>query len=226
MQDLRLAIRALRATPVVSIVAVLSLALGIGANTAIFSLINSLLLRPLPVVTPERLVTISTPRAISLGSTAGWSYGVWEQLRQRPALFDGAVAWSNARFNLSQAGETQFIDGFWANGSFFRSLGVPALIGRTFTEADDRRGGGPDGAVAVIGYRFWLRHFGGAMDTVGRTLTLDNVLFTIVGVTSPEFFGADVGRTFDVIVPIGDEPLLRGRETTSYQWGLLADAPL
>src|SRR5258708_10715741 len=212
MQDMRLAFRAFWTTPIVSIVAVLSLALGIGANTAMFSLINSLVLRTLPVRDPQRLVTITTSDATNRGFAASWSYPVWEQLRQRE-LFDGMVAWDTQRFNLAQGGETQFVDGLWANGTFFETLGVPALFGRVFSKTDDVRGGGRDGAVAVISYGFWQRRFSGASDVIGRTLVLDNVPFTIIGVTPPEFFGLTVVRTFDVVVPIGDEPLLRGRET-------------
>src|SRR5262245_8488018 len=125
MQDLRVAVRALRATPLVSIVAVISLALGIGANTAIFSLVNSLVLRALPVIDPQRLVTIASPRVVDLGGTGGWSYPVWDQIRQRPQLFDGAVAFTMQRFNLARTGETQFVDGLLVSGSYFRALGVP-----------------------------------------------------------------------------------------------------
>ena len=217
MQDLRLAVRALRATPVVTAVATLSLALGIGANTAIFSLLNSLLLRSLPVTAPQSLVTISS--AGSHGLKWAWNYPVWDQIRQRTELFDGALAWYPNRFNLASGGETQFVDGLWANGSFFSTLGVPALVGRTFSDADDTRGGGPDGAVAVISYGFWQRRFGGAADAIGRMLALDNVPFKVVGVTPPQFFGPEVGHTFDVIVPLGDEPLLHGRETWLDQRG-------
>src|SRR3954447_6769923 len=95
----------------------------------------------------------------------------------------------------------------------FDTLGVPAMLGRTFTEADDARGGGPDGPVAVISYSFWQRRFGGAADVLGKSLTLDKTPYTVVGVTSPDFFGPDVGRAFDVAVPIGTEPLFRGRES-------------
>lgn len=205
-RDLRIAVRSLRATPIVTAVAILSLALAIGANTAIFSILNGLVLRTLPVREPERLVLVSDvptrPRA--------WSYPLWEQIRQRPELFDGSAAWSAFRFNLASGGETQFIDGVYTSGTFFDTLGVRAVLGRTFSEADDQRGGGPDGPVAVIGYSFWQRHFGGAADVIGRSLRVEGVPFTIVGVTPPEFFGTEVGRTFDVVVPIGAEPLIRG----------------
>ncbi|MEO8078100.1 MAG: ABC transporter permease, partial [Acidobacteriota bacterium] len=107
----------------------------------------------------------------------------------------------------------EFVDGVWASGRYFDLLGVQAILGRTFTEDDDRRGGGPDGAVAVISYNFWQRRFGGAADAIGRPLTVERVPFTIVGVAPPDFFGVDVGRTFEVVIPIGTEPLIRGKES-------------
>ena len=224
MHDIRLALRALRATPVVSIVAILSLALGIGANTAIFSLVNSLLLRALPVKHPQQLVMLSDG---SPNGPQSWTYPIWDQIRQRPELFASAFAWSGSRFNLASGGETEFVEGIWATGGMFDTLGVPAMLGRTFTNADDQRGGGPGGPVAVISYDFWQRRFGalrqaqgvpslsrdGAADAIGRSLTIEHIPFTIVGVMPPDFFGPDVGRAFDVIIPIGAEPLVKGRET-------------
>ncbi len=201
MSEVRHALRSLRATPIVSAVAILSLALGIGANAAIFSLLNSLILRALPVREPQRLVILED---------GSWTNPIWEQIRARQdQLFDGAFAWSGTRFDLASGGETDYATGLWASGRLFDVLGVPAILGRTFTTADDARGGGPDGPVAVIGYGFWQRHFGGAADVVGRSLTLDRVPFTVIGVTGPGFFGPDVGRAFDVAIPIGVEPLLR-----------------
>jgi MacB-like periplasmic core domain len=140
MHDLRLALRALSAAPIVTAVAVVSLALGIGVNTAIFSLVNSVMLRPLPVAAPDRLFILSSEG--SHGLQWAWNYSVWEQIRARPELFDGVAAWGRSRFNLAQGGETHFVDGLFANGSFFSTLGVPAALGRTFTDADDVRGGG------------------------------------------------------------------------------------
>jgi predicted permease len=218
MTDLRDAIRALRATPIVTIVAVLSLALGIGANTAIFSILDSLLLRSLPVRDPGRLAIVVQGD----GRPNSWTNPIWEQIRERQQLWEGAFAWGGTRFNLAEAGQTEFVDGVWASGGFFETLGVPAILGRTFTARDDARGGGPDGAVAVISDGFWQRRFGGAADAIGATLTLERVPYTIVGVTPPEFFGVDVGRRFDVIVPLGTEPLVRGRDSSldqrSYWW--------
>jgi predicted permease len=211
MHDLRLAARSLLATPVVTAVAVLSLALGIGANTAIFSLINGLLLRALPVRAPQQLALVTDDVAAGIES---WTNPIWEQMRERRHdLFDDACAWSTTRFNLSEGGETQFVDGLWASGGMFDTLGVAAMLGRTLSPADDVRGGGPDGAVAVISYSFWQRRFGGAADAIGHTLTIERVPFTIVGVTPPDFFGPEVGRAFDVAIPIGDEPLIRGKES-------------
>jgi putative ABC transport system permease protein len=210
VQDLRLSVRALRSTPIVSAVAILSLALGIGANTAMFSLVNSLLLRALPVKEPRQLAILGDtgdPRA------GAYTYAIWNEIRHRPALFDGAFAWSATRFNLSKGGQTEFIDGVWASGEFFQTLGVPAMLGRTFTDTDDERGGGPDGPVAVISYAYWQRRYDGDPRVVGQTIDVERVPFTIIGVTPPSFFGPEVGRTFDVAVPIGDEPLVRGAET-------------
>ena len=218
MQDLRDAFRALKATPVVTLVAILSLALGIGANTAIFSILDSLMLRTLPVKEPQRLVLLGEGDA----ARTSWTNPIWEQVRERQRLFDGAFVWWSTRFNLAQGGPTELVDGLWASGGLFDVLGVPAILGRTFTEADDRRGGGPDGPVAVISYNFWQRRFGGAADAIGRSLTVERVPFTIVGVAPPDFFGVDVGRTFDVAIPIGTEPLIRGKESSldgrSYWW--------
>ncbi len=201
MSDVRDALRALRATPVISAVAVLSLALGIGANTAIFSIVDSLMLRSLPVKEPQRLVLLAD---------WSWTNPIWEQIRDRQdQLFQSAFAWSSTRFNLTESGQTDFARGLWASGRFFEVLGVPAILGRTFTTADDARGGGPDGAVTVISYDFWQTHFGGAADVVGRSLTLNRVAFTVIGVTPPGFFGPSVGQAFDVAAPLGDEPLVR-----------------
>src|SRR5262249_26376502 len=122
MRDLRLAVRSLRATPIVSIVAALSLALGIGANTAIFSLVDALLLRSLPVAEPQRLAVLNSSASAVSDS---WPYPVWEAIRQRAQAFDGVTAWSLQRFNLAEAGQTQPVDGLYVSGDYFQVLGVP-----------------------------------------------------------------------------------------------------
>jgi predicted permease len=198
--------RMLRMSPGFSTVVVFTVALGIGANSSVFNVINSLMLRTLPVVEPHRLVTVSTGNEHAYP----WTYTIWEEIRRRAKMFDGAVAWAPARFDLAQGGEKHPIEGLYVNGDFFRTLGVQALLGRTFTSAEDVRGGGPDGPVAVISYGLWQRRYGGAADVIGTPLVLDRVPFTIIGVTPPAFFGVEVGRIFDVAVPISTEALING----------------
>jgi putative ABC transport system permease protein len=193
-QDLSYGVRVLRRSPAFSLVAILSLALGIGANTAIYTLVDSLLLRSLPVRDPGRLVRLEG---------GSWTNPIWEEIRARQReMLEGAAAFSDTRFDLARGGEAEAVVGFFASGSFFDVIGVPAILGRTFTLEDDRRGGARDGPVAVVSYAFWQRRFGGAADAVGRTLALNGVPFTIVGVTPPSFFGPTVGRSYDVAVPI------------------------
>jgi predicted permease len=136
-----------------------------------------------------------------------------DQIRQRTYLFEAATAWSFTRFDLASGGESQFVEGIWADGNFFEMLGVPALLGRTFSTVDDQPGGGPDGPVTVISYRHWQSRLGSATDVIGRSVRLNGVPFTIIGVTSPEFFGVEVGRSFDFIVPLQTEALIRGRDS-------------
>jgi hypothetical protein len=195
--DWRDAWRSLRATPVVTVIAVLSLALGIGANTTLFSILNSLVLKTLPVREPEQLVFLER---------GSWTNPIWEQIRDRQRdLFDGAFAWGVGRFNLSTRGQTDFVNGAYTSGRFFEVLGVHAHRGRLFTEADDRRDGGPDGPVAVISHGLWQQRFLGADDVLGRRLEIDGLTFAIVGVTPPGFTGVDVGRATDLYVPLGTD---------------------
>ena len=204
-QDFRFATRTLLANRIVSAVAMVSIALGIGANTAIFSLVNGLLLRPLPVSQPQRLALLSG----GLGPASGWPFAVWREIQDRAAAFDGAIAWSSVRFNLAERGQMQPADGMYVSGEYFSRLGIRPVIGRTFTAADDVRSGGPDGPVAVVSYGFWQTHFSGAASAIGSTLMVEHVSYAVVGVTPPEFFGTEVGRAFEVALPIGTEPLIR-----------------
>jgi putative ABC transport system permease protein len=139
MNDLRDALRALRATPIVTSVAVLSLALGIGANTALFSILNTLLLRSLPVKNPQQLAIVATDE-----DSDSWTNPIWEQIRDRTQLFAGAATWSSGRFNTAPSGETEFVQGMYVSGEFFDVFGVPPMLGRTLRASDDRRGGGTD----------------------------------------------------------------------------------
>jgi putative ABC transport system permease protein len=204
-QDVRAAVRGLRKSPGFSAVAIGTLALGIGANTSLFSIFNSLIMRPLPVRDPGSLVLLTD---------GSWSFPVWQEIGTRASdLFDGAFAWSGESFDVAQGGRAVIVDGAYVSGHFFDVLGVPAFRGRMLTPADDSAAP-PNGSVAVISHRFWRRHFGGTDDVVGRQLTVQRLLpFTIVGVMPPGFTGVDVGRMADVMLPFSAEPLLQGRES-------------
>ncbi len=208
MRDLRDAWRALRRTPFVSAVAVLSLALGIGANTAMFSIVDTLILRTLPVPHAGRLALVSQGKDFS-----SLTNPIWESLRDRESLFDGAFAWGSARFNLARSGEVDPVDGLYVSGAMFEVLGVPAQLGRTILPSDDRRGGGSAGLVAVISDAYWRRHYGAAPDVIGQGIVLSQTAFTVVGVMPPSFFGPEVGKSFDVAVPLGAEAAVRGPES-------------
>ena len=205
-QDVRDAVRGLRKSTGFSAVVIGTLALGIGANTSLFSIFNSLIMRPLPV---------RDPGSLALLTSGSWSYPVWEEIKARETdLFDGAFAWSHESFDLAEGGRAVPVDGAFVSGRFFDVLGVPAFRGRMLTPADDS-GAAPDGPVAVISHRFWRQHFGGTDDVVGRQLTMhpQRLSFTIVGVMPPGFSGVDVGRMADVLLPFAAEPMLQGRES-------------
>src|SRR5262245_11054703 len=200
MHSLRLATRSLTAAPVATIVIVVTLALGTGANTAIFSVVNSLLLRSLPVPEPDRLITISSDFALAHGfkSGVGWNYAMWTRMQQLPPPFDGMLLWSQPTFNLAKSGERDPARALLVSGSFFDTLRLRPRIGRLLTKDDDMRGGGKSGAVAVISYRFWQDRFGRQDDAIGKTITLEGAPFTVVGVTEADFLGLEVGQSFDV----------------------------
>jgi putative ABC transport system permease protein len=205
-QDVRIAVRGLRKSPGFALVAVGTLALGIGANTALFSIFSSLVLRPLPVRDPGGLALVTD-------GSGPWSYPIWQEIRAREDdLFDGAFAWSPQTFDLSASGQRDPVDGAYVSGRLFDVLGVTAIRGRMITPADDG-GAAPDGPVAVISHRLWQQRFASVSDVVGRQLTVQRVPFTIVGVMPPWFFGPDVGRRTDVMLPFAAEPLIQGQES-------------
>lgn len=212
VSDWRLAVRGLRSAPAITTAAVLTLTLGIGATTALFTVANGLAWRPLPVENPERLVTITSDTALGLGfqAGAGWSHAMWDRLRPRADAFEAAFAWTLQRLDLAEGGEMQPVTTLIASARLFDALGVRAVLGRTFTADDDRRGGGPDGGVAVISHRLWQRRFGGSRDVLGSRLLIERVPVTIVGVVPAGFGGVDVGQPFDVAIPFGTDDLVRG----------------
>jgi predicted permease len=208
MSEVRDALRTLRGNPFVTMLALFSLALAIGANTAIFSILNALMLRPLPSPDADRLVMLTAAEDDWFSSA--WTNPIWESIRSRGGLHDGAFAFRTTGFNLADRGVVDPVEGLQASGEIFEVLGIEPILGRTFGAADDRRDGGPDGPVAVLSYDFWKQRYGGAQDVIGRTIRLNRVPFTIIGVTPAEFFGPDVGRRFDVAVPLNTVAILNG----------------
>src|SRR5262249_49583380 len=148
VRDVLHTLRIFRQAPGFVFAVVLTLTLGIGANTALFTLMNAAMLKSLPVREPGQLVEIRS------GRRSNFSNPIWEQIRDRRDLFDGAVAYFTGRHDLASGGETHFIDGMEVNGDYFAVLGVHTAIGRTFSEADDRRGCGEEGRLAVISHAF------------------------------------------------------------------------
>ncbi len=214
-QDLRYAVRSFRQSRTLTAAAILSLALGIGANTAIFSILDAVLLRYLPVDRPEEL------RQLQIGTNTSFTHPIFAELSRQQDVFRGVFAWTGSRFNISDGGESRYLDGMMASGGIFNTLGVRPHRGRLFDDSDNRRGGGPGGPVAVISHAFWQGHFGGAEDAIGKRLRLHDVDFTVVGVTPPAFFGVEVGDSFDVLIPLGCEPLIRkrsGLDERSFWW--------
>src|SRR5579863_9728789 len=211
LADLRYAARTLRQNPGFTSIAILSLAFGIGANTAIFQLLDAVRLRTLPVLAPERLASVEfADSRVQRGSHAtpypALTNPQWEYLRDHQDAFSGVLGWWDSDFGLSTGGEFRSARGIFVSGDFFRVLGVPALRGRVFTAADDRRGCGLPGAV--ISYAFWQREFGGEPSAIGRKLTLNYQPVEVVGVTPPGFSGLEIGRAYDVAVPLCSQSAL------------------
>ena len=214
-KDVRYSVRALRLNAGFSLIAILSLALGIGANTAIFQLLDAVRLRTLPVKNPGELAEIRIPNL--LGRTGHMedhdelSNPLWEQIRDHQEAFSGVFAWGTASFNLASGGEARPAHGLYVSGDFFRTLGVEPVMGRVLTAADDQHGCGIP--AAVISYPFWQREYGAARTAVGSMLKIHNHPVEVVGVTPASFFGVDVGQSFDVAVPLCAEPLIEGERS-------------
>ncbi len=200
--DIRAGLRTFRKNPGFAAIVVLTLALGIGANTAIFSLVDAVMLRSLPVSHPEQLVQVTMgPGDDELTNP------IWEQLRDRQDVFSGLLAYNAPRFNLAQGGEAHYVRGSWVSGQYFSTLGVQPAAGRTLVAADDVRG---CAATAVLGYDFWQRQYGGAPGALNQSISLDGHPFQILGVAARGFTGIDVGSSVDVFVPICAEPVMHG----------------
>ena len=208
-RDVRMAFRQMRKQPAFAATAIVSLALGIGANTAIFQLLNALSLRELSVPAPQELVEIRLTGDGRDGRHTGRnrqvSFPQYEEFSRRQEVFSSMLAFGDARFNVAGTGEIRYIEGLWVSGTFFETLGVQPLLGRVIVPDDDRPGCGTP--VAVISYALWQSEFGGRRDIIGQSLpwgggTREVGRATIIGVTPKNFFGVEVGRQFGAALPI------------------------
>ncbi|HEV2488745.1 MAG TPA: ABC transporter permease [Candidatus Acidoferrales bacterium] len=210
-QDIRFAVRILAKTPVITAVALLSLALGIGANTAIFSLIDAVMLRMLPVQHPEQLVEILFRSPTTSRLRPNVTNPIWEQVRDHQDAFASVFAWSSTDFDLANGGQESTIPGIYASGGYFTTLGVRPAAGRLLAALDDVRG---CSGVAVLGYGFWQSHYAGAESAIGSFIRLNGYSFPIVGVAQRGFSGIDIGTSLDVAIPICAEAILDGKNSS------------
>jgi len=210
-RDVRYGLRMLRKNPAFTAVAVLSLALGIGANTAIFTLIDAVLLRMLPVKDPQQLVSLRLDDSKVHGnhwtdgdSSTAYPYPSYEQMRDRNQTLSSLIAFKTlGRLNTQVNGVAELARGQLATANYFSALGVQIILGRDFSDTDDRSGAEP---VAIISHGYWQRRFGSDPAVAGRSLVINNVSFTVIGVTAPEFFGLQAGNQIDLSVPFHVQP--------------------
>jgi predicted permease len=215
VKDTAYALRLLARSPGFAATAVVSLALGIGANTAIFSLVDTVLLRLLPVERPQELVFLQA--AGSEGRAGAPPYPCFERLRSETTAFTAMAAFAADDLRVELDGRPEQVFGQVTSGNYLELLGLKPAAGRLLTQGDEAT----DPPVAVIGYGYWQRRFGGAPDAIGRTLGYGGRLYTIVGVTPPQFWGLQPGREIDVTLPIPRDHRLR---TNADMWWLQAVA--
>jgi predicted permease len=208
MQDLRFSLRQIRRSPGFMVTAVLTLALGVGANTAIFSLLDQALLRSLPVRAPEQLVILSAPGNAWEGSSGNngagveksFSYPMYRDLRDRSTAFDGLIATAPAEVGIARSGASDFAHAEIVSGNYFSVLGVSAAKGRLLSAADDTAPG--NNPVAVLSFNYWRTHLAEDGSVVGQTLSINGQPFQIIGVSAPGFQSAVWGQVPDVFVPM------------------------
>jgi putative ABC transport system permease protein len=225
-QDLRYAARLLRRSPGFTVVAVLSLALGIGATTAIFQIVDAVRLRSLPVARSWELARV---RIVNMDGARGnrsspydpLNNPVFEQIRRQQQGFTDVAAWSSTSFNLADGGEMRPARGLFVSGTFFDVIGIAPAAGRLIADADDKPGCAPR---VVLSHAFWTIEMGGDPRAIGRTLTLDSRQAEVIGVTPAGFSGLEVGRGFDVAVPLCVESAINGgnRLRSATDWWLVA----
>ncbi|MFI5077101.1 MAG: ABC transporter permease [Vicinamibacteria bacterium] len=210
LADLRLAARSLARAPLFTVVAIVSIALGIGANTAVFTLLDQVALRPLPIRSPDELVQIHAQGEESYGGSMGngteLSWPMFRDFQDKAAGFAGIVGRVSTSMHVGLQGSSERVEGEMVSGNFFEVLGVGAALGRVFTPADDRTPGGHP--LAVLGYDFWRRRFLGRADVVGQPVSINGQPFTVIGVAAPGFYGLELGVSSDVYVPVTMQPQL------------------
>ena len=216
LQDLRFALRTLRKSPAFAATAILTLALGIGANTAIFQLLDAVRLRSLPVADPASLVSVQIKGGLhdigKRASDTALSTALWEQIRTQREAFSGFLAWRSAPYSIGERDQERLAQGLWVSGELFPLLGIVPVRGRLFTPEDDRPGCGIPGVV--ISYSLWQSEFGGKDSVIGSRIVVYNRPTQVIGVTPPSFFGLNVGKEFEVALPTCSIPSLIPGDTT------------
>jgi putative ABC transport system permease protein len=220
-QDLRYAIRMLRKNPGFTLVVVASLALGLGANAAMFSLTDRVLLQRLPVSNPDQLAVLGTRDPAEPEGDHSFSYPMYRDLRDRNEVFSGVVARGGAQMNISYGDQTTRVNAELVSGNYFDVLGVRPFAGRLLTQDDDRNPGAHP--VAVISYAFWEKRFGGDQSIIGKTILANERPLTVLGVTPPNFYGVYLESAPDVWVPLMMTPVFNPLPPTrlvrrSHQW--------
>ncbi|MGH9408208.1 MAG: ADOP family duplicated permease [Vicinamibacterales bacterium] len=200
-QDLRYACRQLARAPAFATAAIVTLAIGIGANAAIFGLIDALVLRPLPVHDPQALVQLLRVRNGETGTS--FTYPQVERLTEHRELFAGVSGFTSDRFQVGPSNAFEATNGAWVSGGFYTTLGLTPFAGRLLESDDDRRGAAP---VAVVSYSYWTRRLSRRPDVIGRPLLVDGVPVTIVGISPPGFSGTTIGEPADITLPLGVLP--------------------
>jgi predicted permease len=217
-RDVSFSARLLRKSPGFTAVALLTLALGVGANTTIFSMINGLLLRPLPVPQSDRLVVLGIHQG-GPGPDYSFPEPFFRSLERRPGAFANLFAFNQAKVEVKSSGGTEHVPGQLVSGEFFPALQTAPLLGRTLTPTDDRPGGNPDGFALVISEGFWQRWFHRSPDVLGSKLQIDNTLFTVVGVMPKRFIGADPLQRPELFLPLSTEPVINGANSLTAAGG-------
>jgi predicted permease len=204
-QDVRYTLRTLLKSPVFTLVAIVSLSLGIGANTSIFSLMDVLLIRPLPVAEPDQLSLVRLDER-----QYSFSYPLFQQVHDHNGAFSSSFAYSVETVQVPEGQDILLMPAVYGSGDYFAALRVAPTIGRIFGPDDDRKGGGPSGLVALIRDGLWSRKFGRDPSVIGRAMTINGQPVTIIGVTPAGFFGVEVGTAPDLFMPLNQKRELDG----------------